>query len=195
MYKFISLIFLQVFFLTKLVGQDFSSVDLDFIIPDQEDVIVLSPSAHFSFNNHEWSIGPTMLLSFGDQLEDRDGFKLTGLNIGYENYLHGKGDKWTLFHSMNLIIQRVKDEQNSQFFDVNANSFVPNTITQVDQSLILSANLGVMWNIGSKLSLKQSIGLGGSVIFRDTESNFDAFTDTFFSQRWLAKTGISYRLD
>ncbi len=195
MHKLILLIFLQVFFMTKLVGQDFSSFDLDFIIPDQEDVMILSPSAHFTFNNHEWSVGPTMLMSFGDKLDDREGFKFTGLNFGYENYLHGKEDKWSLFHSMNLIVQRIKDEQNSQFFDTNTSSFVPNVITQIDKSLILSTNLGVLLNLGSKLSLKQSIGIGGSAIFRDTTSDFDTFTDTFFSQRWIVKTGISYHLD
>ncbi len=176
-------------------GQELSSIDLNFVFPDREDVIISSPVAHFSFNNHEWSVGPTMLISYGDKLDDRDGFKLTGLNIGYANFLHGKDEKWSLFHEAMLIVQRVKDEQDSQFFDTNTDSFVPVIIEQIDNSFLLSTNLGVLWNFSSKLSLKQSIGIGGSVTFRNTDSNFDSFSDTFFAQRWIMKTGISYRLN
>ena len=92
------------------------------------------------------------------------------------------------------MVQRIKDVQNSQIFDIDINSFVPNTIEQIDNNLLLSGNAGVLLNLNDKLSLTQTIGIGANVIFRNTESDFDSFKDTFISQQWSLKTGIRYRL-
>ncbi|WP_462250350.1 hypothetical protein [Ekhidna sp.] len=194
MYKiFFSVIFLS--FAGYSFAQNVSSVDVTFNKLDRDDAFIISPTARFDFNNHSWSIGPALLFSFGDQIEERDAFKLTGLTIGYENYLHGRDTKWNMFHSFDFIFQRIKDVQNSQVFDTNSGSFIPNTIEQVDNSIYIGGGAGMLLNLGSKFSITQTIGIGANVIFRDTQSDIDAFKDTFFKQQWSLKTGVRYRIN
>lgn len=175
--------------------QEISSIDLSFNKLDKEDAFIISPSARFDFNNHGWSIGPALLLSFGDHIEERESLKLTGIAIGYENFLHGKSEKWNMFHSFDLIAQRIKDVQNSQIFDTNSGNFVANEIEQIDNNIFISASAGILLNLSDKISLTQTIGIGANAIFRNTTSDFDDFSDTFINQQWSLKTGIRYNLN
>ncbi|GAB4243040.1 MAG: hypothetical protein Tsb0034_20730 [Ekhidna sp.] len=161
---------------------------------DQEDEFIISPVIGLDKNNHTWYAGPALLFSFGDQVEEREKLKFTGITLGYEHFLHGKNGKWNLFHSFDLVAQRVKDTQRSQYFDPNAGSFVSNNIEQIDQRIFLSANAGILLNLSDRIGITQSIGIGASAVFRKTESDFDSFTDNFFNQRWLLKTGLRYQI-
>lgn len=181
-------------FINLSFAQKVNSVDLSFIKLDKEDAFIISPSTRFNFNNHSWSVGPALLYSFGDQIEERDGIKLTGIAIGYENYLHGREAKWNMYHSFDFVVQRIKDVQNSQFFDSGVNAFVVNRIEQIDKNLFLGTGAGVLWNLSNKLSITQSIGIGVNAIFRNTTSDFDDFDDVFLNQQWSLKTGIRYSL-
>lgn len=180
--------------LIHLNAQFIDTYELSFNKLDKEDAFIISPSARFNFNNHGWSIGPALLYSFGDQIEERAPLKLTGIALGYENYLHGKDGKWNMFHSFDFIAQRIKDVQNSQVFDVNTNSFVDNKIEQVDNNVFLSASAGVLLNLNDKLSISQTIGIGANAIFRSTKSDFENFNDVFLNQQWSLKTGIRYSI-
>ncbi len=180
---------------TSVFSQGLSSADLSFNKLDKEDAFIVSPAVRFDYNNHGWSIGPALLFSFGDQIEERESVKLTGITIGYENFLHGKSAKWNMFHSFDFIAQRIKDVQDSQIFDTNSGVFVPNNIEQVDNNIFISASAGVLWNLNDKLSLTQTIGIGANAIFRNTTSDFDDFSDTFINQQWSLKTGIRYNLN
>lgn len=176
-------------------AQSISTVKTQFAFPDSYEGIILSPSVEFEFNKHAWSIGPAFLWSYGDQIEERESLKLSGLYVGYDNYLYGKDDKFTLFHSFDLYLQRIKDEQESQYFDTATNSFQPFEIKQIDHVVQLFANLGVLIKLSDKLSLSQTVGLGINGTFRSTTSPFNDFSDSFFAQDWLIKTGLSYRLN
>lgn len=175
--------------------QSLSTLKTQFAFPNSYDGVILSPSVEFEFNKHGWSIGPTFLLSYGDQIEEREGFKLSGLYIGYDNYLHGKEEKFSLFHSFDFYLQRIKDEQASQYFDTSTNSFQTFNIEQIDKIVQLFANFGVLVKLSEKLSLSQTIGMGANVTFRSTTSPFNDFTDSFFARDWVIKTGLSYRLN
>ncbi|MEO9485601.1 MAG: hypothetical protein ABJG47_19230 [Ekhidna sp.] len=175
-------------------SQEISSIDLSFNKLDKEDALIISTAVRFDFNNHGWSIGPAFLYSFGDQIEEREALKLTGFALSYENFLHGKTAKWNMFHSFDFVAQRIKDVQDSQIFDTNSNSFVPNKIEQIDKNILLGASAGVLWNLNEKLSISQTIGIGANVIFRNTTSDFDQFDDLFLNQQWSLKTGIRYNL-
>lgn len=195
MKKIVFGILMSVFIFSTSLAQDVSAIEVSFNKLDRDDAFIITPSIRSDFNNHSWSIGPTMLLSFGDQLEQRESLKLTGLAIGYENFLHGQSAKWNMFHSFEFIAQRIKDVQDSRFFDTSSSSFVDNEIVQVDNSIFLSASAGVLWNFSERFSLSQSIGIGANVIFRDTKSDFDQFNDTFLNQQWSLKMGLRYRID
>ncbi len=193
MLKWVSL---SVALLISFIGysQGLSSAGLNFIKLDQEDEFIVSPHAKWEKNNHAWSIGPSILYSFGDQLEEREKLKFTGVAASYEHYLHGSEEKWNLFHSFDFVIQRIKDTQESQYFEPESNTLVPNKIEQIDNSLFLSANAGVLLNLSQKLALTQSIGIGAHAVFRKTESTIDSFNDTFLDQKWLLKTGLNYKI-
>lgn len=195
MKKFLSGTFLFLGLVGAVLSQDLSSIEMSFNKLDKEDAFIISPSARFDFNNHAWSIGPALLYSFGDQIEERDAFKFTGIALGYENFPHGKEGKWNMFHSFDFIAQRIKDVQNSQIFDTNSNSFVPNEIEQIDNNLFLSASAGVLWNLNDKWSITQTIGIGANAVFRKTTSDFDQFDDVFLNQQWSLRTGIRYNLN
>ncbi|WP_421765088.1 hypothetical protein [Ekhidna sp.] len=195
MKKIVIGILLCVFIASNSIAQGLSSIGMSFNKLDKEDALIISPSVKSNFKNHTWSVGPTLLFSFGDQLEERESLKLTGISIGYENFPNGRNSKWNLFHSFDFIAQRIKDEQASQFFDTGSNSFVDNEIVQVDNNILLSANAGVLWNLGEKLSLSQTIGIGANIIFRDTKSDFDQFNDTFLNQQWSLQTGLRYKIN
>lgn len=186
--------FVCLFMALASLGQVLSGMELSFNKLDQDDSFIISSSMRFDYNNHTWSVGPALLYSFGDQVEEREKIKLTGLALGYEHYIHGKEKKWNLFHSFDFVAQRIKDVQASQYFDLNTNSFIPNEIEQIDKTLLLSANMGVLWRLNDQLSLSQTIGIGASAVFRKTESNIDSFDDIFFNQRWSLKTAIRYSL-
>lgn len=175
-------------------GQSISTIKTQFALPDSYDAVILSTLVDFEFKKHTWSIGPAFLLSYGDQIEEREGFKLSGLHIGYNNYLHGKEQKFSLFHSIDLYLQRIKDEQASQYFDIPTNSFQSFEIEQIDKVVQLFINFGVLINLSEKISLSQTIGLGANGTFRSTTSPFNDFSDSFFAQDWLIKTGLNYRL-
>lgn len=175
-------------------GQSLSEVKLSNYKVNEIDEVIISPNASFAFNKHQWSVGPTLLYSFGDQVEERRGLKLSGIALGYENFMHDRESKLTLYYSVDLLFQRIKDEQNSQYFDIGSNSFVPNKIEQVANRIFLSSNFGVLLNLSDKLSLDQSIGMGLSSEFRKTTSTIEEFSDTFLNQRWLLKIGIRYKL-
>jgi hypothetical protein len=175
-------------------AQSISTLKMQFALPDSYEGVIISPSVAFEFNKHAWSIGPAFLLSYGDQIEDRESFKLTGLHIGYENYIHGKDEKFSLFHSFDFYLQRIKDEQQSQYFDTATNNFQAFNIEQIDKVAQLFANVGVLIKLSEKLSLSQTIGIGANATFRSTTSPYNDFTDFFFAQDWLIKTGLSYRL-
>jgi hypothetical protein len=182
-------------FATGVVNaQSISTFKTQFALPDSYEGVIISPSVEFEFNKHAWSIGPAFLLSYGDQIEDRDGFKLSGFYIGYDNYIHGKEEKFSLFHSFDFYLQHIKDEQASQYFDNSTNSFQAFNIEQVDKVVQLFANFGVLIKISEKLSLSQIVGLGANATFRSTTSPFNNFSDSFFAKDWLIKTGLSYRL-
>lgn len=187
-------IFILLFLPVSLLAQKVSTAHLSFTNLSEDDELIIIPSVSFDFNNHNWSVGPTLLYSFGDQVEERDPLKITGIKIGYENFLHGKEDKWNLFHSFDFIAQRVKDSQNSQYFDLSSNSFIPNSIEQVESRFYLGANLGVLLNLSERLSVDKSIGIGFNGVFRNTESTIEQFSDSFLSQRWLLKIGLRYSL-
>lgn len=193
--KGLGLSLIGLLFTTGFVGaQSISTVKTQFALPDSYEGVIMSPAVEFEFNKHAWSIGPAFLLSYGDQIEDRDGFKLSGLYIGYDNYIHGKEEKFSLFHSFDFYLQRIKDEQASQYFDTATNSFQAFNIQQTDKVVQLFANLGVLIKLSEKLSLSQTVGLGANATFRSTTSPFKDFSDSFFAKNWLIKTGISYRL-
>lgn len=194
-YKSIGLSIICILFATVLVNaQSISTFKTQFALPDSYDGVILSPAVELEFNKHAWSIGPAFLLSFGDQIEEREGFKLSGLYIGYDNYIHGKEEKFSLFHSFDFYLQRIKDEQASQYFDTATNSFQAFNIEQVDKVVQLFANFGVLIKLSEKLSLSQTIGLGANATFRSTTSPFNDFADSFFAKDWQIKTGLSYRL-
>ena len=176
-------------------AQSVSSLSLEFAIPDSYDGLILSPSAQFDANDHTWSIGPTVLFSFGDQIEQRDGTKLTGLYLGYSNYPQGRDGKVNMFYGFDLWAQRVKDEQNSQFFNIATNSFEDISIEQKDNVFQFFINLGIAINFTDRLAIKQAIGAGLNSTFRSTTSPFDDFDDAFFSQDWLLKTSLTFRLN
>ena len=155
-------------------SQGISGSAISFLKLDQEDEFIISPAIKLERNNHTWDFGPSLLFSFGDQVEERQALKLTGLAVSYAHFLHGKEAQWNLFHSFDFVAQRIKDTQDSQYFDSESNAFVPNEIKQIDKS--------------------QSIGIGANIVFRDTESSIDSFSDTFFRQKWLLKTCFNYRI-
>ncbi|MEO9870791.1 MAG: hypothetical protein ABJO91_08380 [Ekhidna sp.] len=194
MKKMVVGVFMLFAMVSYVFSQEISSIDVSFNKLDKEDAFIISPSVRFDFDNHAWSIGPALLFSFGDQIEERDALKLTGIAVGYENFPHGKSAKWNMFHSFDFISQRIKDVQNSQIFDTNSNSFVSNEIEQIDNNVFLSASAGVLLNLSDKLSITQTIGIGANAIFRDTKSDFDEFSDVFVNQQWSLKTGIRYNL-
>ncbi|MEP5611925.1 MAG: hypothetical protein ABJP45_06730 [Cyclobacteriaceae bacterium] len=182
-------------FSTMAYTQSLSSLSLEFAIPNSYDGLILSPSAQFDANNHTWSIGPTVLFSFGDQIEQRDGTKLTGLYAGYSNFPQGREGKVNMFYGFGLWAQRVKDEQNSQFFNNATSSFEDITIEQKDNIIQFFVNLGIAINLTDKLAVKQVIGTGLNATSRTTTSPFDDFDDTFYSQDWLLKTSLTFRLN
>jgi len=177
------------------IAQSISSVELQSALPDSYDGVVISPSAQFDFNNHTWSIGPAILLSYGDNIEQREGLKLSGIYLGYANYLHGRSEKFNLFHSFDLILQRIKDEQDSRYFNTASNSFEAFELAQTDKIVQLFANFGVLIKLSDKLNLSQTLGLGLNATFRSTTSPFNDFNDTFIAQDWLLKTGLSYKIN
>ncbi len=177
------------------IAQTVSSVELQIALPNSYDGAVISPSAQFDFNNHTWSIGPTILLSYGDNIEQREGVKLSGLYIGYANYLHGRSEKFNLFHSFDLILQRINDEQDSRYFNTASNNFEEFELVQTDNIVQLFANFGVLIKLSNKLKLIQTLGVGLNTTFRSTTSPFNDFNDTFIAQDWLLKTGLSYKLN
>ena len=157
-------------------SQGISGSAISFLKLDQEDEFIISPAVKLERNNHAWGLGPSLLFSFGDQVEERQALKLTGLVVSYAHFLHGNEAKWNLFHSFDFVAQRIKDTQDSQYFDSESNAFVPNEIKQIDKSLFLSANAGILLNLTDKLGLSQSIGIGANIVFRDTESSIDPFS-------------------
>ncbi len=177
-----------------LFSQNISSLELSFNKLDKEDAFIISPGARFDIKNHSWSFGPALLYSFGDQIEERNALKLTGIALNYENYLHGKTAKWNMFHSFDFVYQRIKDVQNSQFFDPGVNSLVNNRIEQIDNNLLISGSAGVLFILNDSFSISQTIGIGANVIFRNTTSDLDNFNDVFLNQQWSLKTGIRYNL-
>lgn len=179
----------------QLTAQEIAAYEISFNKLDKEDAFIISPSLRFDFNDHGWSVGPALLYSFGDQIAERTPLKLTGLAFGYENYIHGRQAKWNMFHSFDFIVQRIKDVQNSQVFDVNSNSFIVNEIEQIDNNMFLSASAGILLKLNSKLNITQTIGIGANAIFRNTTSSFEEFSDVFLNQQWSLKTGIRYRIN
>lgn len=192
MKKIIAAISLYLGVLGFISAQKISSAEISFNKLDREDAFIVSPALRFDFNNHGWSVGPALLLSFGDQIEERETLKITGLAIGYEHFPHGRESTWNMFHTFDFVAQRIKDVQNSQIFDTSSGTFVSNTIEQIDNNLFLSGNAGVLWKLNERLSLTQTIGIGANVVFRNTTSDFDNFNDVFLSQQWSLKTGIRY---
>lgn len=185
-----------VFFLGQTSNaQSISSIDLSFNKVNEDDALIAVPSIKFDVENHSWSVGPTILLSFGDQIEEREAVKLTGFQIRYENFLHGKVSKWNLFHSFDFIAQRIRDKQNSQYFDLPNSIFLPNKIEQTDHSVLFSANVGALWNISEKLAATSMIGIGLNTTFRNTQSNLEEFEDLFVKQIWMLKLGLRYNLN
>lgn len=175
-------------------AQSISAVELQFAIPNTYDGVVMSPTVQLDFNKHAWSIGPTILLSYGDNIEQRESVKLSGLYLGYTNYLYGRSEKFNLFHSFDLILQRVKDEQDSRYFSPVSNNFEEFSLEQTDNIVQLFANFGVLIKLSDKFSLSQTLGIGLNSTFRSTSSPFNDFSDTFIAQDWLLKTGFTYRL-
>ena len=176
----------------SLQGQKISSVGLAWNAVSEEDLLIVSPNAKVDVKNHNLSFGPTILISYGDQIEEREAFKLTGIYLGYENFPHGKTAKWNMFHSLDLFSQRIKDVQESQYFDLSSNSFKPNQIDQVENSFLLTSNAGVLWNVNDKLSATSMIGIGLNAVLRNTESDIEEFDDFFFEQIWMIKLGLRY---
>ena len=120
--------------------------------------------------------------------------KITGLYLAYTNYLHGKEQAVNLFFSFNLFLQRIKDKQNSQYFNTSSNSFEPFILEQTDKTIQFFANLGAMIKLSDKLSVNQIVGSGFNTTFRAATSPFSDFSDPFIKQDWLIKTSLSYRL-
>ncbi len=176
-------------------SQSISSVAIDFNKMNENDELIAAPNIKFDVKNHSWSLGPTILISYGDQIEEREALKLTGFQIGYEHFIHGKTSKWNLFHSFDFFAQRIKDTQNSQFFDLASNSFKLNKIDQIENSLLLTGNVGVLWNICDKMAATSMMGIGINTIFRNTQSDLDEFEDVFIEQVWMLKLGVRYYLN
>lgn len=175
-------------------GQELMTLGIGINKLDREDAFVISPEASFDFKNHAWRIGPALLISFGDQVEGRESVKISGLALGYDHFIHGKTEKWNMFHSFDFLVQRIKDELQSQYFDTNRQNFLENDIEQVDLSFFLSANAGVLLNLSDKLALTQTIGVGVNAVSRNTKSDLESFDDLFIDQLWSLRTSIRYRL-
>ena len=175
-------------------AQSISGVSLSFAIPDSYDGMILSPNAKLDANNHTWSVGPTVLFSFGDQIEQRDNTKLTGLYLGYANHPQGRDEKISMFYGFDLWAQRIRDEQDSRFFDTSSNTFQDITIEQKDNVLQFFVNAGLRVNLSSQFSVNQSIGTGLNATFRSTSSPFTDFTDAFYNQDWQLKTSLTFYL-
>lgn len=187
-----SLIFFS-FTIIFVNGQNNLDFKTQVSLPDSYDGLILSPAASLEFKKHSWSIGPTFLISYGDQIAERETIKVSGLYIGYDNYLHGKDEKLNFFFAVDLYLQRIKDIQASQYFDTQSNSFQAFEIEQMDNIVQLFVNYGISLKLTEKLHLSQSIGVGVNNTLRSTSSPFNDFSDSFFSKDWLLKTGINYR--
>lgn len=177
-----------------IYSQSVSSIAVDFTKLDRVDEFIAAPNIKWDVKKHSWSIGPTVLVSFGDQIEERESLKLTGLQVGFENFIHGKSNKWNLFHSFKFYAQRIKDEQNSQFFDLSSSTFQSNKIEQVENSLLLTGNVGVLWNFSEKVAATSTLGAGVNTVFRNTQSELDDFDDLFIRQVWVFKIGLRYNI-
>ncbi len=176
-------------------AQSLSSLGLSFALPESYDGVVIAPTSQFDSNNHTWSVGPTILLSYGDQIEQRESTKLTGLYLGYTNFPQGREQKISMFYGFDLWAQQVKDEQDSRYFNTSTSAFEDITIEQKDAILQLFINLGLMIKLSDKISINQVIGTGLNATSRSTTSPFDDFNDAFYSQDWMLKTGFAYRLN
>ena len=191
--------FLLVTFLIILFGltqaQSLSGIDLDFTFPDTYNGLILSPSAQFESNKHVWSVGPTILVSYGDQIEQRETMKFSGLYLGYKNFLQGREEKFSVFFALNLWLQRIKDKQRSQFFNTGTSSFESFTIEQTDTIVQFSPSLGVECKISDRFRISQQIGTGFNLTFRKATSPFSDFSDPIINQEWILKTGIGFSLN
>ncbi len=195
MYFKISLIALFCTVISTVQAQQISGTSLSFAIPDSYDGMILSPNIQLDANNHTWSVGPTVLFSFGDQIEQRDNTKLTGLYLGYTNYPQGRDQKFSMFYGFDLWSQRVKDEQNSRFFNTSTNAFENIQIDQTDNIFQFFVNAGVLFKLSDQFSINQTIGTGLNATFRSTASPFNDFNDAFFNQDWLLKTSLTFHLN
>ncbi|MEQ9404044.1 MAG: hypothetical protein RIM99_10685 [Cyclobacteriaceae bacterium] len=194
-HKSLFLLLAILFLPTTTQAQTLSGISIDFGLPDSYDAFVLSPAAHIKSNNHVWSIGPALLFSYGDQIEQRESPKLTGLTLGYTNYLIETEEKVSLFFALDLWLQRVSDVQESRYFDTGTNSFESFTIKQTDNTAQLFVGFGAMVKLSDQVSIKQTISTGVNFTSRSATSPFNNFTDPLISQDWLLKTGLFYRLN
>ena len=190
----LGLLIVLCFFMSQSFAQKLSSIELSFAFPDSYDGVILSPSVQLDSKNHVWSVGPTLLVSYGDQIVQRESTKLTGVSIGYLNYLQGREDKFNLFFLSELWYQRIKDVQDSRFFDPGTSSFQSFEIEQVDNTLQFFLGFGLDFAVSDKISLKQSIGTGINYTSRAVTSPFSDFSDPLFYRDWMIETGILFRL-
>ena len=64
----LGLLIVLCFFMSQSFAQKLSSIELSFAFPDSYDGVILSPSVQLDSKNHVWSVGPTLLVSYGDQI-------------------------------------------------------------------------------------------------------------------------------
>ncbi len=181
--------------MVSVSAQSLSNLSLELGIPNSYDAFVVAPTAQFESNKHVWSIGPTVLLSYGDQVEQRESMKLSGLYLGYTNFPQGSDQMVSLFYEFNLWLQRIKVEQDSRYFNTQSGSFDDFTIEQIDNTIQFFASLGIQFQLSDKIAVRQTIGTGINSTFRSATSPFTDFSDPFVKQDWLLKTSFVYRLN
>ncbi len=176
-------------------AQSLSGMGLSFAFPETYEGIVVSPNIQFDKKNRTGSFGPILLISYGDQIEQRENVKFTGFYFSSISYPQGREQNVAMFYGLDLWLQRVKDEQDSRYFNTASSTFESITTEQRDNIIQTFLNLGLRIKVSEKLAVSQAIGTGLSVTYRATTSPFDDFKDSFFNQDWMLKTGIILRLN
>ncbi|MDN5203655.1 hypothetical protein QQ008_19860 [Fulvivirgaceae bacterium BMA10] len=157
---------------------------------DATNGLILNPGYMFERTKSNITVGPTLLVPIGDNLDGRDGLKLSGIQGSYQLFPFKNENKLQLYFQGDLILQRIKDEVDANFFNVETGSFEPFTFERTDNVIQVYFGYGLKLDLGEKMFLLQSIGLGSSINKRKTNLGFADFSDNFIDFDWLVKVGI-----